>query len=181
MLFVRLGRGNAELRAALVRLIPTLVTGPALVMVAAFTDSPYRELLWLVGGLIDFSGPIISRMQGWKVLPSYFVERHGNIMIIALGESIVQVGVGAHGDATRPSLLVGVALGVLISAGLWWAYFGSIRPHAHGSCNAPEVCYKASWPVTPTATFTCRSSAASCTSLSESTRRLSALTSRSLC
>ncbi|MDT7712325.1 MAG: hypothetical protein QOG46_1014, partial [Pseudonocardiales bacterium] len=55
VLFVRLGRRNAELRAALVRLIPTLVTGPALVMVAAFTDPPYRELLWLVGGIVYFA------------------------------------------------------------------------------------------------------------------------------
>lgn len=107
VLFVRLSRRDAELRTAVGRLIPTLLTGPAFVVVAAFADSPYRELLWLVGGLIDFGGPIICGMYGWKVLPSYFVERHGSIIIIALGESIVQVGAGAGGDATQPSLLVG--------------------------------------------------------------------------
>lgn len=134
--------------------------------------------VWLAGGLVDFGGPIISGMQGWHVLPSCFIERHGNVIIIALGEAIVQVGATADGDATKPWLLAGVALGVLICAGLWGPTSAVSAPTRSGGCSAPEVCGKLSWPVTPTATFTCRSSASS-SSRSGCTRRSRAPTSRS--
>ncbi len=121
--------GDDDLRRAVLRLVPTLLTGPALVLMAAFVDSPYRELLWLIGA-VDFGGPVITGMAGWRVLPSYFVERHGQIIIIALGEAIVEVGAGAGDALARPGVLTAMVLGVLVSAALWWAYFGNIRTGA---------------------------------------------------
>ena len=122
--------GDDDLRRAVLRLVPTLLTGPALVLMAAFVDSPYRELLWLIGAAVDFGGPVITGMAGWRVLPSYFVERHGQIIIIALGEAIVAVGAGAGDALARPGVLTAMVLGVLVSAALWWAYFGNIRTGA---------------------------------------------------
>ena len=67
-------------------------------------------------------GPFLFGAEGWKLVPGHFAERHGLIVIIALGESIVAIGVGAEAGLTFG---VGVAavLGVGLAATLWWAYF----------------------------------------------------------
>jgi low temperature requirement protein LtrA len=58
------------------------------------------------------------------IAPSYFVERHGAIIIIALGEAIVEVGAGGARNLHSPGVIAALALGMLISATLWWTYFG---------------------------------------------------------
>ncbi|MCE0766999.1 low temperature requirement protein A [Pseudonocardia kujensis] len=131
-------RGEAAVGAAALRLVPTLLTGPALVVAAAFLDSPARELLWIAAVVIDFSGPLLVGTDGWRVAPSYFVERHGLVVIIALGEAIVEVGAGAEENLARPGVLVGVVLAVLIAAGLWWSYFGYIRAGAERRLRGAE-------------------------------------------
>ena len=113
--------------AETLRLVPTLLTGPALLVPAAFVDAPGRELLWMAAALIDYSGPLLVGTAGWAVAPAYFVERHGQIIIIALGEAIREVGAGAAEVLGRPGVVVAVVLAVLIEAGLWWSYFGYLR------------------------------------------------------
>ncbi|GAB3534990.1 low temperature requirement protein A [Arthrobacter tecti] len=120
-------RSDAEVGAPALRLIPTLLTGPVLLLAAAFVDTPARELLWIAAVVIDFSGPVLVGTAGWGVAPGYFVERHGLIIIIALGEAIVEVGAGAEGSVGRPGVVIAVLLAVLIAAGLWWSYFGYLR------------------------------------------------------
>ncbi|GAB3269687.1 low temperature requirement protein A [Arthrobacter pigmenti] len=120
-------RSDADVGAPALRLIPTLLTGPVLLVAAAFVDTPLRELLWIAAGVIDFSGPVLVGTAGWGVAPAYFVERHGLIIIIALGEAIVEVGAGAQDSLGRPSVVTAVVLAVLTAAGLWWSYFGYLR------------------------------------------------------
>ena len=60
--------------------------------------------------------------EGWRLMPEHFAERHGLIMIIALGESIVAIGVGAGTVSTR-GVIVAAVIGVAIAAAQWWAYF----------------------------------------------------------
>ncbi|WP_203904012.1 low temperature requirement protein A [Virgisporangium aliadipatigenens] len=81
-------------------------------------------MLWLGAVLVDFGGPALFGMGGLHVRPGHFVERHGLIVIIALGESIYQMGRAAIGGLRRADVLVAVVLGVLVSAAMWWAYFG---------------------------------------------------------
>jgi low temperature requirement protein LtrA len=64
-----------------------------------------------------------GRSAGWRVSPRHFVERHGLIVIIALGESIVAIGVGASGEPIDAGVVAAALLGVAIAASLWWAYF----------------------------------------------------------
>ena len=68
------------------------------------------------------AGPYFFGSEGWKLVPGHFAERHGLIVIIALGESIVAIGVGASGTL---DLGIGTAavLGVFLAAALWWTYF----------------------------------------------------------
>jgi low temperature requirement protein LtrA len=60
--------------------------------------------------------------DGWKLVPGHFAERHGAVLIIALGESVVALGVGAH-EALRVGVVAAAVLGILVAATLWWVYF----------------------------------------------------------
>jgi low temperature requirement protein LtrA len=71
---------------------------------------------WITGKLIDSSG--------FDVAPSHFVERHGLVIIVALGESIVAVGIGAAELAIDLKLVFVAVLGLALVAALWWTYFG---------------------------------------------------------
>ena len=124
MFAVAASHDNQRLRAALLRLAPGLLTGPVLIAVAAAFASPYRELLWVGAAVVDFGGPLAFGVRGFRVVPSYFVERHGLVVIIVLGEAVVGLGAGAAEHLRRPAVLVAAVLGVLIAASLWWTYFG---------------------------------------------------------
>jgi low temperature requirement protein LtrA len=117
-------RDEDELASAIRRLVPGLLVGPALIVAAAFVATPYRELLWVAAAAVDFGSPLIARISELRIVPSYFVARHGLVIIIALGETIVELGAGATEDLHHPRVLGAVVLGVLISATLWWTYFG---------------------------------------------------------
>jgi low temperature requirement protein LtrA len=67
-------------------------------------------------------GPYFFGIEGWKLVPGHFAERHGLIVLIALGESIVAIGGGASGELDA-GIIVAAVLGVGIAAGLWWIYF----------------------------------------------------------
>jgi low temperature requirement protein LtrA len=93
---------EAELATAIRRLAPGLLIGPA-VIAAAFTASPYRELLWIAAAVIDFGSPLLLGSNGLRVVPSYFIERHGLVIIIALGEAIVALGAVASETCATPA------------------------------------------------------------------------------
>ena len=67
-------------------------------------------------------GPYLFGSEGWKLVPEHFAERHGLIVIIALGESIVAIGVGAA-DALDLGIGAAAVLGVALTAAMWWTYF----------------------------------------------------------
>jgi low temperature requirement protein LtrA len=115
---------EAEVASAIRRLAPGLLIGPCLIVAAAFVPSPYRELLWIAAAVIDFGSPLLAGTNGLRVVPSYFIERHGSVIIIALGEAIIAMGAVASEDLRHPGVLGAVVCGVLISATLWWTYFG---------------------------------------------------------
>jgi low temperature requirement protein LtrA len=114
---------NDDLRRNIRRITPALIAAPACIVAAAFVDSPGRELLWVAAAVIDYGAPAVLGLGGFRVSPSYFVSRHGSIIIIALGESIVELGAGAH-DLHRFAVIAALVLGVAINATFWWTYFG---------------------------------------------------------
>jgi low temperature requirement protein LtrA len=68
------------------------------------------------------AGPLVIDPSGWRLEPGHFAERHGLIVIIALGESIVAIGVGAEAGVTT-GVVVAACIGIVIAAALWWLYF----------------------------------------------------------
>jgi low temperature requirement protein LtrA len=102
-----------------------------LIMVgAAIGDDAAEYALWLVAVAAIFVGRLLIRPSD-PIKPSHFIERHGLVVIVALGESVVAVGIGAsHGDAVDVGLVVVAVLGLALSACLWWVYFGGDEERA---------------------------------------------------
>jgi low temperature requirement protein LtrA len=117
------GRGDRDLFGAVMRVVPSATVGPALLVVAALVHGSARVILWCLAVVVSYLGPLLGHMRGWRVSPSHFVERFGSIIIIALGESIVAIGVGARSLALTFQVITASALGITVIACLWWAYF----------------------------------------------------------
>lgn len=91
-----------------------------------------QTLLWAAALVINFGGGFLaSGFSGWQLRsPSHFTERHGLVLIIALGESLFSVGAGAGPAVTRAPVLAGALLGFVTAVCLWWCYFKSAAPAA---------------------------------------------------
>jgi low temperature requirement protein LtrA len=72
---------------------------------------------------VDYGGLLIRGVEGWRIQPGHFAERHSLVIIIALGESIVALGVGAAAVRLDAGEVAGVLLGMAVAGALWWAYF----------------------------------------------------------
>jgi low temperature requirement protein LtrA len=121
--YTLLARGNPELRAVVVRLSRTILPAAGLLVVAGLLPEPLRAFCWAAALTIDYGGLLLSSIEGWRVEPAHFAERHALIVIIALGESIVALGVGASGLALETGVITAVVLGLAVAGCLWWAYF----------------------------------------------------------
>lgn len=116
-------RNDPERRSALVRFVPTSLIGPLLILLAGFVDESFRVWLWAVALGIDYLGPsVIGMGRGWHVEAEHFAERYGLIVIVALGESIIAIGLGA-GEEHDQGVLLAVGLAVALVSALWWLYF----------------------------------------------------------
>jgi low temperature requirement protein LtrA len=122
-LYALAGRGNKDLLAAVLRITPSTVVGAALIIAAGFVDGDLKPALWLAALVIDYVGPLASGTSGWQVHPAHFTERHELIVIIALGESLVAIGVGANGTGIDTGVIVTSVLGLVVATSFWLAYF----------------------------------------------------------
>ena len=123
VLYTIAAREDPALRAAVLQFARGAVLGPTLLVIAAFVDGPAELALWAAALTVDYASALVGRGQGWHVSPAHFVERHGLIVIIALGESIVSIGVGAAGLPLDAPRITAALLGMVVAAALWWAYF----------------------------------------------------------
>jgi low temperature requirement protein LtrA len=112
---------DARVHHAVARLAPTMLTIPLILVAAAFAHGALRDALWVAAIILDVGGVFLSGSEGWTVAPGHFAERHGLVVIIALGESIVATGAGTgHLDT---GVVTAAILGLVIAFALWWAYF----------------------------------------------------------
>jgi low temperature requirement protein LtrA len=130
-LFVHAGRGDRDLLMAVLRIAPSTAIGAGLIIAAGFVDGGLKPVLWLVALSVDYLGPLVSGVSGWRVHPAHFAERHALILIIALGEAFIAMGVGASHKEIGPGVILTAALGLVVATSMWLAYFDffSIRAH----------------------------------------------------
>jgi low temperature requirement protein LtrA len=123
VLYALAARGTPDLLGAILRTAPWAVTGGILVLAGAFVGSQARPWLWLLAVVAGFVGPLLTRVDGWRVHPAHFAERHGLIIIIAVGESLVAIGLSARTTGLGAAVIFAVLLGLVIAASMWLAYF----------------------------------------------------------
>jgi len=116
-------RGDRDLLAAILRIAPSALAGAALIIAAGFVHGWLRSVLWLAALAVGFFGPLLGGMSGWRVQPAHFVERHGLIVIIAIGESLIAIGLGARGTELDAGAIVAAVLGLAMTSSFWLAYF----------------------------------------------------------
>jgi low temperature requirement protein LtrA len=96
--------------------------GVALLVVGALLEPGARAAVWGLALVLDLGAPYVFGSAGWHLVPGHFAERHGLIIIIALGESIVAIGAGAGATMTW-GIAAAATLGIAVAAALWWLYF----------------------------------------------------------
>jgi low temperature requirement protein LtrA len=125
--------GNASW-AAISGFAVTVLIGMALLIAGSFLDTGWQAALWTLAAAIDYAGPAWltrERLRGLQyVAVSHFAERYSLFVIICLGESIVAIGVGASGLNLDAALVGAIALGLLVTIGLWWIYFNRFAAEA---------------------------------------------------
>ncbi|GAB1512377.1 low temperature requirement protein A [Actinophytocola sp. KF-1] len=124
LLFWVISKDDPVLRRQVGRFAPTMAGGTVLLLLAANTSGDAQLLLWLAAVVADYGGTLAIGARGWRLNSArHFAERHGLMVIIALGESIVAIGVGVTHLAISWPIVVAATLGLAVSASLWWAYF----------------------------------------------------------
>jgi low temperature requirement protein LtrA len=121
-LFMLASGEDAHLRQSVRGLAVSSFVAVSLLAFASLFDGLAQGALWALALVLDMGGPFVFGSAGWKLIPGHFAERHGLIVIIALGESIVAIGVGAHDHLTL-GIAATAVLGVALSAAMWWLYF----------------------------------------------------------
>jgi low temperature requirement protein LtrA len=121
-LFVIASRDDPALRHSVAGLAISTAIGTGLLVIASFLDGIPQGAVWALALALDMGGPMLIDSSGWRLEPGHFAERHGLIVIIALGESIVAIGVGAEAGVDA-GMVVAATLGVAIAGALWWLYF----------------------------------------------------------
>jgi low temperature requirement protein LtrA len=121
-LFILASRDRPNLRRSVVGLAVSSAIGVGLLVVAADFNGAAQGALWCAAIAIDLVGPFMFGVEGWMLVPAHFAERHGLIVLIALGESVVAVGAGAHGHLDGGVIAAAIA-SIAVAAALWWLYF----------------------------------------------------------
>jgi low temperature requirement protein LtrA len=122
--------GDSGLRRQLARTAVPVGLSAALLLVGAVLGGPAQTALWAAALIVDYSGIYFSGTEWRLPAPGHFAERYGLIVLIALGESLIAVGVGVgHLPVTVP-IVAGALLGMAVSVALWWAYFDVVAPVA---------------------------------------------------
>jgi low temperature requirement protein LtrA len=109
----------------IIRVTPFNVSSALLVIGAAFTPVLASYLLWTAAVAIQWLSPLIIHPGGrFNIQPAHFAERHGALVIVALGESVAAIGIGAAPAGVTFAVALAAVLGLAVSAALWWTYFG---------------------------------------------------------
>jgi low temperature requirement protein LtrA len=139
VLFLVASRDDPGLRGSVTGLGVGTAVGVGLLVAASFADGALQGGLWALALLLDMGEPYVFGAEGWRLSPAHFAERHGLILIIALGESIVAIGVGAAGLEVDAGVVAASVLGIAVAAALWWLYFDVVALAAERRLTRAEV------------------------------------------
>ncbi|MFC9790990.1 low temperature requirement protein A, partial [Rhodococcus sp. NPDC127528] len=116
--------GGASAALAITRLAPLNALSAALVLAGGFAHDWIQYFCWALAFAVQVLSPYLVDTGDFVVRASHFCERHGLVIIVAIGESVVAIGAGLAGENLTVGLVANVALGLALAYVLWWAYFG---------------------------------------------------------
>ena len=93
------------------------------VLASGVVREQWNWIPWTLAGIAIIVATVARRERGFQLSPSHFVERHGLVVLIALGESVVATGAGAADLPVGSRLVAWVVIGLALAAALWWSYF----------------------------------------------------------
>jgi low temperature requirement protein LtrA len=124
---------------AIFSIAPWNLLAAALVLVGGIAGGTAQYVIWSVAFLGAWLSGLTGGARGFSIAVGHFVERHGLVVIVAIGESVVAIGIGAEGLEVDLGLVAVALLGLALSAGLWWAYFGGDDERAEAAMIAVPV------------------------------------------
>jgi low temperature requirement protein LtrA len=122
LLFGLASRDAPALRRSVTTLAVSTAIGVGLLVGGAFAEVEVQGAIWGLALALDMAGPFFFGAEGWRLVPGHFAERHGLIVLIALGESIVAIGVGSEAGVDA-GVVAAAVLGIAVAGALWWLYF----------------------------------------------------------
>jgi low temperature requirement protein LtrA len=131
--------GGAGIGRATLRLAPFNLGAALLVLAAGVLETSWDWVFLLAAALVYAIAMLRHAERGFPINAAHFVERHGLVVIIALGETIVAVGVGASGRPFDARTLGAIAIAVLFLSTLWWSYFDRDDARAEHALNATDA------------------------------------------
>ena len=140
-LFIAAGGPGAA--RAMARLAPPNLTSATLVLVGGFLPGAWRYALWAAALFVMIVSPYLTGIGEFTISATHFVERHGLLIIIALGESIIAIGVGAAGLELDVTIVLIAVLGLTLSYLMWWVYFGGDQDEAEHALAAVDPARRA--------------------------------------
>jgi low temperature requirement protein LtrA len=129
---------SAREAAAIRGIVPYNVIAALLLLGGGVAGGDTQWALFVGAALLLWGVPLLVSLEGFTIAAEHFVERHGLVVIVALGESIVVLGVGAGGEKVGLELALIALLGLALSASLWWTYFGHEDSVGHAMVAAPH-------------------------------------------
>jgi low temperature requirement protein LtrA len=121
-LFTRSQRGESA--AAILKVAPLNLAAALLITAAGVAGGTATAVLWGLAVAVIVLPALRPPDPRFEISPGHFVERHGLVVIVALGESVVAVGIGASAHSLSLGLVAVAVLGLGLTACLWWSYFG---------------------------------------------------------
>lgn len=121
---------------SLLTLAPFNAVSALLVLGGAIAGGSAQYVLWALAFLLEWTTPRLIDDSGFRIGPAHFVERHGLVVIVAIGESVVAIGIGAAGLRVDAALVAVAVVALGLSACLWWAYFGGDDERAERALSA---------------------------------------------
>jgi low temperature requirement protein LtrA len=103
------------------RFVPMNFLSAITVIIAGFVDGSGRYLLWLLAIALHVITSFLGSGLRFELRVSHFAERHGLLLLVALGESIIALGAGGTDLDLR--FILAAVLGLILTAALWWLYF----------------------------------------------------------
>lgn len=122
LLFTRTSSESAV--RAILRIAPFNVASALLILAAGIVGGVLEYGLWALAFALEWVTPSLAKTEGFDIRAAHFVERHGLVVIVAIGESVVAIGIGAAGLPIDAGLVVVAVLGLALNAALWWTVFG---------------------------------------------------------